>query len=70
MHVPVKILEDQETGPVFQVECLVRILLSLVVDVKQDQMVEEAAEARKARKVEGVVRSEWVVVEGRPRGSP
>lgn len=68
MCVPVKILEDQEAGPVFQVECLVHILLSLVADVKQDRTVEEGAEARKARTVEEVVHIEWAVAEGLPRG--
>lgn len=58
MGVLVKILEDQEACPVFQVECLVHILSSLVVDVKQDRMVEEMAEARKARRFEEVVHIE------------
>lgn len=33
------------------------------------QKVEEVAEARKARRVEEVVRIEWVVGEGPPQGS-
>lgn len=69
MCVLVKIHEGREAGPAFQVERLVRILLSLVVDANQDQKVEEVAEARKARRVEEVVRIEWVVGEGPPQGS-
>lgn len=66
----VKILEDQEAGPVFLVvEHLVHILLSLVVDANQDQRVEEVAEVRKARRVEEVVRIGWVAGAGLPRGS-
>lgn len=69
MCVLVKIHEGREAGPAFQVERLVHILLSLVVDANQDQKVEEVAEARKARRVEEVVRIEWVVGEGPPQGS-
>lgn len=36
MRVLLRILEGQEAGPVFLVERLVHILLSLVVDANQD----------------------------------
>lgn len=60
--VQVKIPEGGEAGPVFLVERLVQILLSLVVDAYQGQRVEEVAEARKVRRAEVVVHIEWVVV--------
>lgn len=71
MCVLVKILEGHGAGPVSQVECPVHILLSLVVGANQDRTVEEVAEARKARRVEEVVRIGWtvVVVETLPWGS-
>lgn len=70
MHVlVVKILEGREAGPVFPVEHLVHILLSLAVDAYQDQRVEGVAEVRKAHRVEEVVHIGWVAVEGLPQGS-
>lgn len=69
MCVPVQILEGQEAGPAFQVEHLVRILLSPGVDANQDQKVEAVVEAQKARRAEEVVRIEWVAGEGPPQGS-
>lgn len=63
MCVLVQIPEDQKAGPAFQVERLVHILLSLLVDAYQDQM-EAVVEARNVCRAEEVVHIERVVAEG------